>query len=166
MRLKIVISISVLTGVLVVLFWWASPRSYELEPSASSDLPAVHNNIEESIVENPVKTATASSMLSASPDAVSGEVRSEQIADRVAELMDLAMTDDPASLDTILSELSNPEPRIREAAVEAAVQFKSSVAVPALRDAAGHADDPGEKIRLLKAIEFLSIPNQGSAAVR
>ena len=90
----------------------------------------------------------------------------QQIADRVAELMDLAMTDDPASLDTILSELSNPEPRIREAAVEAAVQFKSPGAVPALQDAAGRVADPEEKTRILKAIEFLSIPSVSSAASR
>ena len=47
------------------------------------------------------------------------------IASRVVELQDLAMENDLASLDTILSELNNRDPSIREAAVDAAVQFGS-----------------------------------------
>jgi len=54
-------------------------------------------------------------------------------AKRVVELQDLGMEDDPASLETILSELANRDPSIREAAVQAAVQFGSRDAIPSWR---------------------------------
>src|ERR1051325_4278405 len=47
------------------------------------------------------------------------------VESRTDELMDLAMTDDPASLDTILSELTNRDPDIRKAALQASIQFGS-----------------------------------------
>src|SRR5204863_3452761 len=42
---------------------------------------------------------------------------------RIEELTDLAMNDDSGSLDTILSELTNRDPQIRKAALEATIQF-------------------------------------------
>jgi HEAT repeat protein len=166
MRLNIVISVTVLTSILVLLFWWASPRRVGPDDAAPSGLTIAPKTVETSVAASSGKTAIASSAPVESPNAIPEEVRSEQVAGRVAELMDLAMTDDPASLNTILSELNNSEPRIREAAVEAAVQFKSPGAVPALRDAAGRADDPEEKTRILKAIDFLSVPSAGVGAAR
>ena len=80
------------------------------------------------------------------------------VAKRIDELLDLGMENDPAALDAILSEINNPEPRIREAAVGAAVQFGSRDALPKLEEALGRADDPKEKSTLLEAIEFLKLP--------
>src|ERR1041385_3321778 len=54
----------------------------------------------------------------------------EYIEQRVGELMDLGMSDDPSSLKTILSEVNNAEPEIRKAAIEAAKQFGSADAIP------------------------------------
>jgi hypothetical protein len=79
----------------------------------------------------------------------------EYVTGRVAELLDLAMTDDPASLSAILAELNNPHAEIREAAVVAAVEFKSTEAVPALMDAYNRTAEPEEKLSLRKAIDFL-----------
>ena len=69
------------------------------------------------------------------------------------------MTDDRANLDTILSELSNRDPEIRKAALEATIQFGSRDAIPKLADAVSQTDDPNEKAAIADAIEFLKLPS-------
>jgi hypothetical protein len=83
---------------------------------------------------------------------------------RVAELGDLAMTGNAGSLLTIESELDSRDPRIQAAAVSATIQFGSRDAIPALRDAYGHTDDPAQKLKLRKAIEFLELPTASETA--
>ena len=85
------------------------------------------------------------------------------VTERVVELQDLGMEDDPASLETILSELNNRDPSIREAAVQAAVQFGSRDAIPWLQEAAAKTEDPEEKCAILEAIEFLKLPTLSEA---
>jgi type VI protein secretion system component VasK len=86
------------------------------------------------------------------------EQHEARVSERVAELQDLAMNNDPASLNSILSALGDSDAPVRKAAVEAAVQFGSRDAIPALQDAAMQTEDPQEKIDLLKAVEFLKLP--------
>jgi hypothetical protein len=81
------------------------------------------------------------------------------VAARVTELRQLSMNEDAASLDSILSDLNNREPRIRAASLEAAIQFGSRGALPKLMDAAAQTDDPREKAALAEAIEFLKLPS-------
>ena|ERR1041385_3321181 len=95
----------------------------------------------------------------------------EYVEQRSNELMDLAFTDDKASLDIILSELTNRDPEIRKAAVEAAVQFASRDAIPKMLEAADQLDNPKEKAEVLEAVEFLKLPSvtelaQGKPKVR
>jgi len=78
---------------------------------------------------------------------------------RTGELMDIAMTDERANLDTILSEISNRDPEIRKAALDATIQFGSRDAIPKLTDAISQTDDPNEKAALADAIEFLKLPS-------
>ena len=85
------------------------------------------------------------------------EAHEEFVNRRTAELMDLAMTEDSSSLTVILSELNNPDPEIRAAAVTAAVQFKSTDAIPALQSAYDAATEPEEKLRIRDAMDFLSL---------
>ena len=73
--------------------------------------------------------------------------------------MDLAMADDSDSLNTILSELTNRDPQIRKAALEACVQFGSRDAIPRLSDVVSQTDDPKEKAEIVEAIEFLKLPS-------
>jgi len=94
------------------------------------------------------------------PPTDSAEARhAAYVGARIGELLDLAMNDDPASLESILSELNNPDPEIRKGAVEAAVQFGSRDAIPRLAEARVRTDDPEEKSALAKAIEFLKLPS-------
>jgi hypothetical protein len=76
---------------------------------------------------------------------------------RIAELNDLAASEDPGSLRDILLELDNSDPVIRKAAVDAAVQFKSPDAIPALKDAFDQVTDFDEKVHLKEAIDFLTL---------
>jgi hypothetical protein len=87
------------------------------------------------------------------------EARQAYVEKRSAELMDIAMTDERTNLDTILSELSNRDPEIRKAALEAAIQFGSRDAIPKMADAISQTDDPNEKAALADAIEFLKLPS-------
>ena len=97
----------------------------------------------------------------------SPEARHQAYVDaRTAELMDLGMNDDSQSLNTILSELSNRDPEIRKAAVEATVQFGSRDAIPNLTDAAAQTDDPQEKAEIMEAIQFLKLPTLSEAAAQ
>lgn len=86
------------------------------------------------------------------------------VAERVSELHDLGMTDDPDSLSAITSELDSREPQIREAALKATIQFGSRDAIPALQNTIQHTDDPQEKIDLQKAIDFLELPAMSEIA--
>lgn len=87
------------------------------------------------------------------------EAHAEYVTQRTSELMDLAMNDDSDSLNTILSELTNRDPEVRKAAVQAAVQFGSRDAIPRLSDAALQTEDAQERAEIQQAIEFLKLPS-------
>jgi hypothetical protein len=78
---------------------------------------------------------------------------------RVAELSDLGFEEDADSLNNILSDLTNPDEEIRDAAREAAVQFGSKDAIPALTLALQQLDDVDERTKFKEAIDFLKLPS-------
>ncbi len=69
------------------------------------------------------------------------------------------LSDNPADLEIILADLNNPDNEIREAAINAAKQFGSTNAIPALLTAATNAVDPKEKIELTEAADFIALPS-------
>ena len=81
-------------------------------------------------------------------------------------LQDLSTQDDPTSLSAILSDLNNPEKEIRLAAIEATKQFGSKDAIPTLQAEVANVTDTDEKIALLEAADFLSLPTLADAAVQ
>jgi HEAT repeat protein len=82
-----------------------------------------------------------------------------QVAERVSTLLELAMDNSKASLDTILSELTNSDSQIRRGALEATIQYASRDAIPRLAEVAGQTEDVQEKAALNDAIEFLKLPS-------
>jgi hypothetical protein len=92
-------------------------------------------------------------------DSAASAEHQAHVRSRVMTLRDLAMEDDPASLQTILAELTNADRAIRVAALEATVQFGSRDAIPRLKEAAAATDDPKEKVALVEAAEFLELPS-------
>lgn len=82
-------------------------------------------------------------------------------AQKIDRLQSLAMNDDADSLREILAALTDPNPAIRAAAREAAVQFGDQSAAPMLRAAADNVSDPHEKVALLEAADYLELPPLG-----
>lgn len=80
------------------------------------------------------------------------------VQERVAELMALAMNDDSNSLNTIWSELANPDKDIRAGALAAVVQFGDRSVAPRLRDLAAQTEDAAEKVEIINAADFLELP--------
>jgi hypothetical protein len=137
-----------------------STRISEPKPTASattqpSDTVASGKTEPAPVVAAP-KNATQSET---APTNSSEDAHQAYVEQRSAQLMDIAMTDDRANLDTILSELSNRDPEIRKAALEATIQFGSRDAIPKLADAISQTDDPNEKAAIADAIEFLKLPS-------
>ncbi|HEY3862593.1 MAG TPA: HEAT repeat domain-containing protein [Verrucomicrobiae bacterium] len=85
----------------------------------------------------------------------SKQVEDEAVQTRIHDLNELAMSGDPKSLRAILGELNNTDPRLRWAAADAAAQFESQDAIPALKDALAQASDVDEMVHLQNAIKFL-----------
>ena len=86
----------------------------------------------------------------------------QQLAATDAEIERLrvaGLSDNPADLEIILTDLSSPEKEIREATMNAAKQFGSTNAIPALLTAATNAVDPKEKIELTEAADFIALPS-------
>jgi hypothetical protein len=77
---------------------------------------------------------------------------------QVDRLEDLMSNDDAASLQGILTELTNSSPVIRHTAIEAAIQFGDRSAIPTLKALAARTDDPAEKKELLDAANFMALP--------
>jgi hypothetical protein len=166
MRSNVLIAVLVL-GLAATLIWFfkagRSPASQTLQAadegttnSLAGAQPASEPPNESSLqaVTNTQGTIGSDDATPETPDAK----QEAYIATRVAELQDLGMENDSASLDTILSELNNRNPGIRKAAVAAAVQFGSRDAIPKLTDAATQTDDSEEKSAILEAINFLKLP--------
>lgn len=123
-------------------------------PVAAPVLPSVGKESERAAAGVKAAPADSDEGMADTPEAK----QEAYVAKRIEELQDLGMENDTDSLNTILSELTNRDPRVREAAVDAAVQFGSRDAIPKLEDAAAQTEDPKEKSAILDAIEFLKLP--------
>lgn len=109
----------------------------------------------------PIKLLAADSSLPApqlSPHPSGSEEHRAWLKDRGEALMDISWNDDKESLDAILAELSNPDPEIRSAALEATLNFASRDAIPRLETVALATDDPLERKKLQDAAEYLKLP--------
>lgn len=163
--LTIVLAVAVLIGIAALVRrssnLAASPpavveTSSPAAPGANSDLS---NPAPAEVASSPAAAAAPAKDGAAEVPAPGAANHSEYVKTRIAQLQDLSMENDAASLNTILSELNNRDPEIRSAAVEAAIQFGSRDAIPALMEAATHTDDPQEKKEMIDAAEFLKLPS-------
>lgn len=92
------------------------------------------------------------------PNPTDSTANQEWIATRIDELDDLAWFDDPDSLGKILTELRNPLPEIRAAALEATRDFGSRDAIPYLEAISRDSKDPLEQKAIQELIEHLNLP--------
>ncbi len=108
------------------------------------------------IASAPVVTIKPAAVTAA--PAIQDTNHAEYVQERVAELMALAMNNDSNSLNTIWSELSNPDREIRAGALEAVIQFGDHSVSPRLRELAAQTQDPDEKTAILEAADYLDLP--------
>jgi hypothetical protein len=87
----------------------------------------------------------------------------DYVLQRRSELTELGMSDDPAALKTILSELNNQDLQIRQAALSATIQFGSKDALPMLKNELTFTEDAQEKVDIQNAIEYLQLPSASDA---
>jgi hypothetical protein len=86
------------------------------------------------------------------------EARQAYVAERIAQLRDLPVNTDPVALQTVLSELSNPEPEIRQASLDIISQTGNRGVIPDLMKAAEQSEDASMKRAITETIEFLKLP--------
>jgi hypothetical protein len=132
-------------------------------PRAGSAAPApTETNVEVVAASAPVAAPSVATKV------MTAEEREAAIDAEADRLQEWSMSGDPAALTNILADLSHPEREVREAAIEAAEQFGSTNAIPALKAAAASTADTGEQIALLEAAQFLSLPplNSGGPDTR
>ena len=165
MRAKVILPASVLALVVLLpaIYFHFKSRNPPpaAEPVASDDstnaapaaLPAILHRIS--------SPARAPDSVPAQQDAAAdlkAADHQEYVIQRKAELYQMGVSQDPAALRTILSEVHNPDPEIRQTALTAAMDFGSKDAIPALRNEMAWTEDPQEKVEIQKAINFLQLP--------
>lgn len=136
-----------------------SPETAAVPAAISAAAPTAISGAVPNVVTNvalpptplPVATPVATNVLTP-------EQRQAAIDAETDRLYQWSMNDDPASLSNILADLTNSDKEIREAAIDAAKQFGSASAIPALKAAAADTSDTEDQIAMLEAAQFLSLP--------
>jgi hypothetical protein len=162
MRAKVVLFASLLALVILV------PAIY-IRFKPARPLPAPEQPAEAAAIESAPAPASSHSILKRVTQARPQDdlpPRQFQFAtdtDEVkAQLVDLGVSDDPTNLKIILSQLENPNPEIRQAALSATIDFHSKDAIPTLQNEMNWATDLEEKLAIKRAIEFLELPAFGT----
>ena len=184
MRLKFVIVLLLLVSGLGAVVWLVRPtappgssapaasgdatpsNSKPSSPAAVAQAPApapAADAPQASAAANAPAPSNAAPAIAPGSDAPPlGATEAEQkayVRRRTLELYSLAMNDDTTSRDRILAELGNADPRIRHAALEAAIQFNDRSVVPYLKEVAERTSDAREKVAILDAIDYINLPS-------
>lgn len=161
MRPKFLLLLALIAAaVLVPVFYFKSHSNGPVSPPTNSEatVPAAEPATNLAAAEPKMPAINMVSNLPAVTNTMTAEERQAAIDAELERLYQLYRSDDPASLPPILADLNNPEREIRLAAIEATKQFGSKDAIPALKAAAAQTEDLEEKIALLKAADFLTLP--------
>jgi hypothetical protein len=92
------------------------------------------------------------------PSAMSAPAPTVTPDEEIDHLQEWSRSDDPQDLTKILADLTNTNKDVREGAIEAAKQFGSTNAIPALKAAAFNSSDPDEQVEMIQAAQFLTLP--------
>ncbi len=87
------------------------------------------------------------------------ELSAADLRRRKAEINDLSMREDRESLNTLLTEMQNPNKQIRAAALEGVIQFDDRTSIPQLKEIARQTEDATEKTEILAAINYIKLPS-------
>ena len=170
MRTKIIFPIIFFAGVVLLLAGWLRPRPASPAASVPATATMASARPDPSSLAATFKDSSPSVPLAppagAATDNSAAAPEVQDADDRCAGLAMLAMNDDADSLHFILGSLNDPDPQIRAAARDAAVQFHSPDAIPALQAALAKAELPQEKTDIQGAIDFLHLPSLAQAETK
>lgn len=168
MRIKIVLAmllagVAGLAGILILnrLVAPVQPAAtpVALEPAAPPAAPPVQTANQRAAL-TPKKTVVPDETVDTNALA---EAHEAAVQAQIDKLQELQANDDAQSLRAILDELTNPEKEVREAAIEATIQFGSRDAIPVLKDLASRFGDEEDRKEMLDAAEFLALPTMTEA---
>jgi hypothetical protein len=174
MRPKFLLTLGLLTFVLLGGIWFLRQQfdktSMASLPVASSapeasptvaDLkaPAAPSAISRPLAVMPAADTNAAAATLPNTNRTSTVMSPEERAAEIDRLQEWGMNNDSNSLNHILADLPHSDKEVRAAAIEAAKQFGSADAIPALKAAADSAEDTGDKIAYLEAADFLALPS-------
>lgn len=163
MRPKVVfvVLLSTLAIVGAIIFLKQRPAPVALPasepPPVASTMPAPEL-VKEPISVPPPRVSTSAPVVTR---ALSPKEHEAVVDAEVERLSNWAMNNDPESLSNIVNDLVSPEKDIRVAAINAAKQFESPDAIPALKAAAAVAVNAGnsqEAVDMLEAADWLALP--------
>ena len=91
-------------------------------------------------------------------NAMDAEQHDEYVQKRANDLMGIAMLNDYNAHQEIIREMTNSDPAIRKAALQAVVQTSDRKLIPEIQQIADTTDDPAYKAGLQQAIDFMKLP--------
>jgi hypothetical protein len=180
MRLGVVIAVVGLSALLILGLRYILPS--EAIPRAEAPATDVSQAHSEDYASKPVPeipppspppggraTTPAASGVEANP-AGPEEAQEALFAARLERCRHLAAQTDDASLETLISELMNPDREFRTAVLDVITQAGNRAVIPKLEALAFRLEDPAAQQEILDAVDFLQLPtltemlNQASGA--
>ena len=158
MRPKFVLAILLAAGLVISAAVFLKPHSSAPVPDS---VPAPVASVAPAPAPAPVPTPAPVVKKTPTPEEHQAAIDAE-----TDQLSTWAMNNDAQSLSNILGDLTSPEKEIRMAAIDAAKQFESTNAIPALKAAAANAEDNQEAIAMLEAADWLALPSVDFAATQ
>jgi len=156
MRIRILFPYLLLVGATLLFVGWyrfQTGRHASLQAAATPSAPVAADKASPRLpAPTEILPITPATPVATTPDP-------QDIDNRIADLAELAMNNDADSLNLILASLTDANPQIRAAALEAVIQFNSPEAIPPLQAVLAKVELPQEKVDVQAAIDYLKLPS-------
>jgi len=102
----------------------------------------------------------ATTPISSNAAAITEQLRAAEIEKEVEQIQNLVTdgSESPTRVGILVGKVTDQEPEVRKAAVEALVQLGDTNAVPGMEQAVAAIENPREKVALMDAIAYLKLP--------
>jgi len=91
--------------------------------------------------------------------AIKAQLHAAEVGKQVDEIRGVVVGGDPEGRTLLLAKLTDPEPAVRSAALDAVTALNETNAIPRLEEAVQTLDNPREKAAIMDAIAYLKLPN-------
>lgn len=146
--------------VLIAVFFFEHRSKEALAIQVSrNEIPATNVSDETPVPENRDEGLASITAAPRTSPARSASASTNSVEERISELEELGARNDSESFQKIVADLRDTNPEIRQAALDAIMQFGNRDAVPILKELSAKTEDAREKVALLDAAEFLDLPS-------